>query len=64
MLGQFLEVAEPVEVAFMVAGAVVGAADPSMALDLHLPFALVHHYFTENCSLVDLRYQARAMIVP
>ena len=64
VLGQFQEVAEPAEVAFMVAGAAVGAADPSMALNLHLQFALVDHDFTENCSLVDLQYRAGAMIVP
>ena len=46
VVGRLQEVAELVEVAFMVVCAAAGAADPSVALVLHLPFALMDHDFT------------------
>ena len=62
-MGQVLVVVESEEVAFMVVSDAVGAAAPLVALELHLPFAMVNHYVTENCLLRDLWYQIRAAIV-
>ena len=48
----------------MVFSVAEGAAAPSVALGLHLPFALVDHDATENCLLRDLLHQVKAVIIP